>query len=230
MGTLTAASLISRARLLSQDPTGVRWSDSELLQWLNDGQREVVLYKPDAKAENTTLKLVSGTKQSIPSDGLSLIKVTRNMGSAGSTPGKAVLLVDSAILNSQIPDWHTATASNVALHYCYDDRDPKTFYVYPPQPVTTHYVELVYSTIPANLSSTSSTIDVDDIYGNALVDYVLYRAFSKDADFAGNGNRVMAHFQAFMAAVGGKRDEIEMRDDPNVRSNAPSASLRREGR
>lgn len=229
MGSFTAQLMITKIRLLAQDPNGVRWGDLELLNWLNDAQREIVLYKPDAKAINTSIKLASGTKQSIPAMGLSLIKVVRNMGAAGTTPGKAILLVDAAILDSQIPDWHTATASGVALHYCYDDRDPKSFYVYPPQPVSSQYAEIVYAAHPAPMSTYSSKTDLDDLYINAMVDYAMYRAFSKDADFAGNGQRAMAHFQAFMAAVGGKRDEIEMRDDPNMRSNMPSASLRREG-
>ena len=50
MGTITAQSIVDRARHILQDTTsgGTRWLDPELLKWLNDAQREIVLLKPNA--------------------------------------------------------------------------------------------------------------------------------------------------------------------------------------
>ena len=39
MGTLTAANLITRVQDKLQDTTSVRWSEAELLRYINDGQR-----------------------------------------------------------------------------------------------------------------------------------------------------------------------------------------------
>jgi len=63
------------------------------------------------------------------------------------------------------------------------------------------YIEIVYSDVPTDLSSESSTIGIDDIYGNALIDYVLYRCYMKDAEFAGNAQRASQHYQLFLNSV-----------------------------
>ena len=52
MGTLTGANLISRIQDTLQDTTGVRWTEAELLRYINDAQREVVNFKPEASADS----------------------------------------------------------------------------------------------------------------------------------------------------------------------------------
>lgn len=204
MGTIIANSVIEKAQTILQDTTGVRWPVAdELLGWLNDGQREVVILKPNSHVKNIAVRLATGTKQSLPSDGVQLIDVVRNMGTDGNTPGRAVRIVMREILDAQVPNWHIATASADAKHYCYSPLDPKTFYVYPPQPVVNQgFVELVYGANPADATLTGP-ITLDDIYQNVLVDYVLYRAFSKESE-AGDNQRASLHRGAFEAALNGK--------------------------
>lgn len=49
MGTIIARTVIEKVQTILQDKTGVRWpAEDELLGWLNDGQREVVIFKPNA--------------------------------------------------------------------------------------------------------------------------------------------------------------------------------------
>ena len=47
-------------------------------------------------------------------------------------------------------------------------------------------------------------ISLDDIYANALLDFILYRAYSKDAEFAANAVRSNAHLTAFGSSLGVK--------------------------
>jgi len=201
MPTITAQTLIDRAEVILQDTTNIRWPASELLGWLNDGQREVVMLRPDAFAKTASMALVSGTKQSIPSDGYSLLKVVRNMGSGGSTPGRAVRKVPQELLDSQNPDWHAATATSVVQHYAFDSRSPKIFYVYPPSLGTTQ-IELLYSAAPTDVAAIGNTITLDDIYANPLIDYILFRAYSKDMEDIGNKERAVAHRQSFENSLG----------------------------
>jgi hypothetical protein len=92
----------------------------------------------------------------------------------------------------------------------YDARDPKVFYVYPPAASTGASVELVYSAYPTDItepadgavySAVSGNISLPDIYGNVLADYILYRAYTKDSEYAGNAQRAQAHYAAFQAAL-----------------------------
>lgn len=224
MGTLTGTNIIDRARLTLQDSSGVRWTDAELLIYINDAQREIVNIKPEATATHTNVLLAAGTEQTLPSGGLRLIKVTRNMsGSAADATGaKSIRIVEEDLLNSIEPDWHDPTVTGASAHgsviknYLFDPDDPKKFYVYPGvKSGSSAYVELVYSKLPTDLSGVSSTIDIEDTYGNAILNFVLYRAYLKDSEYAGNAQRAGTHYQLFTATLGaGSSAEVFL--DPNT--------------
>lgn len=201
MPTLTAAYTIDKAEVILQDTTNIRWPEGELLGWFNDGQREIVMLRPDAYAQRVAHALVNGTRQQIPGAGYQLIKVVRNMGADGNTPGRVVRKVPEEQLDASTPDWHASAASAVTLHYTFDIREPKTFYVYPPA-IAPNTVELVYSSAPSPLAAKTDVQLLDDVYANALLDYVLYRAYSKDAESTANAQRAVAHRTAFEQSLG----------------------------
>ena len=183
MATVLASNIIGRARTIFQDDTAVRWPDAECLGWLNDGQREIVISRPEANVVNAMMTMVAGTKQTIPAIGVQLIDVIRNMTGVGNaTPGGVVRLIDREVLDSTIPTWHSdlAAASGEVKHYVFDGRDPKTFYVYPQSSGVTG-VEIVYSASPTDVVGAGAggilngteVISLVDIYVNALLDYSL---------------------------------------------------------
>ena len=224
-GTLTGTALLTRIRNVLQDTTNVRWTDSELRDYINDAQREIVNLRPESSSTTANVALVAGTKQTLPTAGLRLINVVRNMSSAaGSATGaRAVRLVDNDILDTQEPDWHNPSVSgdaahvNVIKHFVFDEDSPRTYYVYPgvTSSSTAAFVEIIYSTSPTDLSANSSTLFIDDIYGNAVIDYVLFRAYLKDAEFAGNAQRVNNHFQLFATSVGAG-GQVQLATSPNM--------------
>ena len=226
MATITGASVITKAATLIQDATGIRWPRTELLDWLNDGQREVVLLKPEACVTNAAVMLTANqTKQSIPANGIALIDITRNMGAAGLTAGNAIRIVSREVLDAQMPTWHSdANTLGMVVHYMCDPRDQKNYYVYPKAPATAWYVEAVLSTSPVNTNDSSTVIGIDDIYANALLDYVLYRAYSKDATYAQNAQLAIAHYQAFSGSLGVK-SQIELSHNPNLSAGAMNPNV-----
>ena len=207
----TGANILARVEATLQDTANVRWTEAELLNYVNDGQREIANVQPSSTATHSNVQFVTGTIQSIPTDGLKLISVLRNMSDAsgGATGGRAIRLVSWDILDTQDPDWHDPTVTGDATHgttpkhYLFDENDPLNFYIYPGVSGNA-YVELVYSKRPTDLANTSATIAVPDNYSNALIDYCLFRAFTKDAEFAGNAQRAATHYQLFSVSVQGK--------------------------
>ena len=208
MGTLTGTNLLSRIQDTLQDTTSVRWPEAELLRYINDAQREIVNMKPESSATHSNINLAVGTEQALPSGGLRLIKVVRNMsGTAANATGKrSIRIVDIDILNTQEPNWHDSTVAgdaahgSIVKHYMFDPDDPKKFFVYPgisSAGQSSSFVEIVFSKSPTDLSSASSTIDVDDTFGNAIIDFVLYKAYLKDSEYAGNAQRASQHYQLF---------------------------------
>ena len=226
--TVTVQSVVDRAQTVLQDTTGVRWPVvSELVLWVNDAQREIALFKPDATAVNATVTLATGTKQTIPDAGNRLLNVVRNMSAASSGTGKrAVRLVDRSVLDSQTPDWHdpvvTGSAAHTAVikHFVYDETNPRNFYVYPGV-AGNAYLEIVYSANPATVAQNAS-LAIPDIFANAVMNYVLYMAYMKDAEFASNAQRASSHYQLFMSSVTGKA-QIDAVSNPNTGSNVRMA-------
>lgn len=203
---IPAQSIIRRAVETLQDTTSVRWPVNELVRYLNDGQREVVLYRPDSMVTNTTVTLAFGAKQSLPANGSKLIDVIRNT----SGNKRSVRMTDRHILDSQTPNWYNLTGATEILHYMYDPRDPKVFYVYPPAASSGASIDLVYSAYPTDITepadgavytAVTGNISLPDIYANLLTDYILYRAYTKDAEYAGNAARAQAHYGAFQSAL-----------------------------
>lgn len=200
MSTVTAKSLIDRAGIILQDATNVRWPRPELLGWLNDGEREIVLHKPNAYVKNVPFTLVNGSKQALPADAVALIDIPRNVN------GAAVRVVSREILDAQSPGWHTSTPATAIKHYTYSPLDPRTFYVYPPatNTPTVASVDLVYAAAPTDITAETAFIWVDDIYATALINYILYRAYSKDAEYAANAALATAYYGQFMTLLGAK--------------------------
>lgn len=203
MPTILASSILSKAKTLLQDTTGVRWGDPELLGWLNDGQREITMFRPDVYSRLASLALVVGTRQTIPSDGTAAIKVTRNMGVGGTVPGAPIRHVPMDLLDANVPDWHSRTAVAVILHATTDVRMPRTFFVYPPAIAGT-FVELLYAAPPPDVTVVSAAISIDDVFAGPLVDYVCFRAYSKDQDMSGNDSRAAAHRALFEKTLSAK--------------------------
>jgi hypothetical protein len=202
MATTKVIDILDRATIILQDNTNVRFPNEELLKFFNDAQREVVLHRPDAKMVNIAFDLATGSKQTLPSSALRLIDVVRNVD------GRAVTQVERRILDETLPNWHETTAgTNKIQHYIYDPADPKNFYVFPQGASGTHSLEIVYSESTPDITITdfvgdTTVISIDDVYSNCLLDYVLYRSYQKDSEFAGNAQRAMMHYQSFANALG----------------------------
>jgi hypothetical protein len=271
MPTITVGDGLAKVQTILQDTTSVRWTETELLGWWNDGQREICIIRPDACTRVGSFPLVAGTRQEIPSDGTAIIKVIRNMGTTGTTPGYVVRKIPMELLDSTKPSWHTTTAAATTLHYMVDLRMPRVFYVYPPALGTTQ-AELLYAAPPIDIPSVTaaatyaqattvvtvteanhgrqvgswvkfipstgttpagvyevmtatsgtytltaaastttsgsatvnSVMSVDDPYLAPLIDYVCFRAYTKDNDLIANKERATAHRALFMETMGNK--------------------------
>lgn len=217
--TTDAKTIIDKASLLLADASQSFWLLSELLSWLNDGQRDIAMAIPQANVKNSAVQLVAGVKQALPSDGILLLDIPYNLGSLGTTIGTTINHVPKEIMLKRIPGWTTTMPNGVAKHYVYTANDPLVFYIYPPQPTVTRYVELVYSAIPTLIANANvgTKITIPDYFQTALLEYILYRAYSKDPE---NSNQLaigQEHYQLFTNALAAKTS-ADTKADPAVAS------------
>ncbi|MGY8872222.1 MAG: phage adaptor protein [Pseudomonadales bacterium] len=223
MAITTVGTIIDdRVKVILQEITaqGVRWKNEELVGFLNEGYPQIIINRPDASSNNINHPLVAGTFQTLPANALRLLNVIHNTASASNK--SSVIRYDAVALDSTRRTWHgEAQSINVEL-YLFDENDPTHFYVYPPAAAGAE-LKLLYSSVPTDHSvdlnvSRAEPIKIPDTYAPALVDWILFRAFSKDAEHTANMARSQGHYQAFYQSLGIKA-KVDMATSPNNPSN-----------
>ena len=226
--------VLRRVSTLLQDmkPQYRRWSEIELVDALNDGQRALAKYLTLAGSRVDVIRLAPGSRQFVgsvssanilPGDGstpvtkrgIALMDVLRNMGASGATPGKVVRLARRSDKDAADPAWHAAAAATAIDEFMFDPRTPTFFWVSPPVHASTQvWVEIAWTAqpdlIPAGGAANSEiykadgsntqAITVDDLYVDDLVNYVVARAFLKDAE-EGDSQNGQVYAGAFLASL-----------------------------
>lgn len=232
--TILAKDVLRRASVqLTDVPNSagqfVRFTEQELVDWLNDGQRVIAKYLPQACSRLDAVKLTAGTRQSIEKIlaanikhgdgttstvqyGKSLLDVIRNMGADGLTPGRAIRVVERESLDAANPRWHTETSDIQILEYTFDPRTPKYFYTYPGVKVgASLWVELSYLANPQDVpyvadsmrlaGASTVLISIDDQFVDDLVNYIVARAHFREAEVAGNMQLASGYINMFVSGI-----------------------------
>ena len=200
----TAQAFVQRFMDATNDPTNVRWTTPKVIRYANDGQRDIALYRPDAFTTNTVFTCAVGSKQALPAGATKLLSITRN-----GDNGRVVTPIKRELLDASVPLWHSTTPSALIMHTIYDERDPLVFYVYPPA-TNTATLQMQYANVPVDIATPSSdflagvsgNLSVGDLFVNALLDYVLFRAYSEEAEYAGDPVRASAALARYANALG----------------------------
>ena len=202
--------IIDEAEALLYDSSNIKWKEAEHLQALNNGIKEICNLKPNTYVVTESATLAEGIEQTLPDGSFRLIEITRNMGvSPGKTSGKIIRRINRKVLDSINPDWGSATASAIVDYYMYNEYMPLKFEVSPPQPSTGFgFVQISCAKAPLEIAK-DAVIPIPDIYRGVLLDYLLYRAYSRDNDPDSNAQRAINHYSLFQMALGLKPAEAE---------------------
>jgi hypothetical protein len=207
------------------DAANTRWPWTELRYYLNQGQRVISSARIDACSETRLVFLSSGVKQTIPTDAWWLLSVIRNAPIAvveGAQQPSGIRLCELENIADSAPDWANDTPSTTVKNYAYDERTPSIYYVWPPVSPGEYYsgaantrVEIAVAVNPTATTTTSSPIAIGQQYEAMLMDYILWRAFSKDAGLPNGMARAQMHGQAFQAAMA-MANQTALHGSPNA--------------
>jgi len=164
------------------DPNDTKFALTQKIAAMNSALQALVSYRPDAASFTTMMLLIAGTRQTLPSDGVRLLKVIRNRGQSGlSDAGRAIRKADMLVQDALIPYWHETTGQTVIDEYFYDSIAPKEFYVYPPAPVSpTIGIDISYVRVLPTITAGSNTFPVDDYFAPAIQEWMLYSLLGCD--------------------------------------------------
>ena len=201
--SITVNSIVSQAAGILHDTGSVRYTTADLIAYINDAQRRICMTKPEAYAFTSTSFVVAGAKQTLPTGGLRLLDVYRNITSGGVI-GRSIRAIERAVLDQEDPDWQRRTGSYVE-HYCYEpENDPKIFWIFPAisaNRVSSSLLELSIAADPPEVAAGQTPV-VDPTFHEAIIHYVVSMAISRDAEFGDQLNRAQFHAQAFSTGIG----------------------------
>jgi hypothetical protein len=187
--------IIADAARVLNDPRNEQWTTRELLDWLNEGLQALVTVLPKQFVSNTVLTLVAGAKQALPTGAAMLERCIRTIDANTGAPISAVQQVNTQSLDSYSPGWHAAATAAVE-EWAYDPAvNPYVFWVNPPAAAGSKLEVDIVSNPPT--LQIDGTIPIEARYNAKLVDYIVYRALSKDADYAAQDGRATIHRNRF---------------------------------
>jgi hypothetical protein len=195
---VTGTQIAEAVRVVLNDSDGSRYTDADILKWINEGHAECALLNPRAYPVRYIHTLTAGTRQTI-TQGHAVLDVPRNMDADGVTPGRAIWPTSRPTMDAIDPDWHSDTGAYVH-HIIPANAEPKVFYVWPA--VSGGKVEVIVGAPPAKLAALTDAISLDDIYEVALTNYVLYRCLSIE-DEEQSAQRAAAYYSLFVNSVKG---------------------------
>lgn len=194
---LTVAQLIDDAARDLQDQGNTRWTRQDLLDFFNAAQRALAEHRPDQMAQPRDLVLAAGWRQELPADALTLIDITNN----ANAMQRRITKTDLWVLDAVAGAWRSASLAREVQHFMHDLGTPREFLVYPPVAAGTK-VRAVLGVAAVDLASEAGTPSVPARWMDALRHFVLFRAWSIDAEFGGNAALAAAHRALYNEALG----------------------------
>jgi len=194
---LTVKQLIDDAARDLQDSGHVRWARPELLDYFNAAQRAFAQARPDQLAQERELTLEGGWRQRLPADVLALIDITNN----ANATARRITKTNAWVLDAVAPGWRSGAPGREVQHFMHDMRMPCEFLVYPPA-LAGVKVRAVVEPAVVDLANEDLEPCVPSRWMDALRHFVLFRAWSKDAEFGGNQALAAAHMALFNTALG----------------------------
>lgn len=209
-------------RVIHDENSPFRWPDAELLDYINAAHRQTVTLVAAANTietiEDTLTTRVS--RQALPAGGIKFLKVARNYADDGTTPQGAVRYVEKDALDTFDPDWEYVTTKadgdNFFEHFCHDSREPTVYFLYPPPVVDNKRLAVVYSANPVEMTLVGDTVPLADEYRNATVQYMTYRALTKESRETLPDDYRQELWQNYLTALGLQEQAKERVSPKNV--------------
>jgi hypothetical protein len=182
-----------------------RWPLANLFEYIQQALESISVVRPELFTTTRSVRLQPGREQRIPEDFSQLLDVSANTNEQGqaTTP----VLPGSYNLLRNFYQRSCADGSGEVTSFSVDASSPRTFYVNPPaDEYPAQFVQLRGQLKVEPIASVAINLDFPggDIakYYNAILDWVLYRAFMKDTESQSSLARAVQHYKAFYQFLG----------------------------
>lgn len=192
---MTPAGIITEARKLLQDvDLPYRYSDTDLLGFVNQALKRMAILRPDLFGELGDIPTTAGSAvQSLPTDALRLIDIFQVKN------GTAITEVDRETMSRCNPSWMSETAG-IPKNFMRHVKNPERFFLYPPPAAGTILVA-EYAKTPPDYALGATIVTPSDSFMPAIVDATVFLAESIDDEHVNSG-RAKLFLDLFTSELG----------------------------
>lgn len=213
------AILVEVSRDLNDQEPGYeyeRWSIDMLMGYLNDALRQIAIRRPDEMVAEVSIPLVPGERQTLPSQYRSIIDIMSTRDDSCGQGARMTRGEWDAFAAFNMPActpgaYPAVSASGVGRYHgrdwFYNPNMPRTFYVWPPVPITTSGPAVTASVViaPPEYTTGQFGTQLPDPwlkYASAVIAWMKHRAYSVDSESVLSQNKAAAYMGEFREALG----------------------------
>lgn len=169
--TRTAGHVMIAVRRMFGDAAGVQVQDSDIFDWINDGQDTIVNRNRILKTRAFTNSIVGVPQYQYPDEQIEQVEAIHYAG----VPLKSVSFAQA---EQEIRYWRNKTPANPVVWWEWAG----AFTLWP-TPASAEEMVLYYTVRPQRVSTSEDRLSVPDKYFQTLVQYVLQQAYELDEDW-----------------------------------------------
>lgn len=187
----TVAEIITSVQRMFGDESGVQINEADMIRWINQGARTIVMQNESLYQLSTTASSVADQQlYSLPSD----LLILRSIKYRESTTGQYFKLdgYDLAKFEELVDGWEGDTNRGVPTCFTIVDTStsPQVIAVYPtPQVAVVDGFKITYNRMPVEVTDTTDTPDLPLIYHDILIKHCVQQAYELDEDWEAAGNK-----------------------------------------
>lgn len=197
------------AQLLSDAEEGFemqQWTEGELIEYANDAAIQFVMLRPDLASTSRKVELEPGARQQLPDEATHFYRVDGTLDSFGRVTGQPT---QSGYEAARVAaNWFAPLACAprgspyVVRSFSLDLIEQTAFYVEPPVPPGQKVAVMVnYTAVPEHAGA-KDPLPMPERFHNAAIEWMLYRAYSKEQDSQSSTANATAHQNSFYSLIG----------------------------
>lgn len=181
---MTTNDIITQIRSALVEPVAGFWTNEELILWINRGQSDFVNRTRVLEDKDVTSTEANVGVYPLPSNCLSVRAIFINLATEGQTANWRRLVPSNLEKNAQQSPNFTATGDG-------QTGDPgsymiwgRSLYLFPiPRTTGSDNLMMFFKAKPIDITASDQPLGLDDSLHEALIAYVLWRAFEKEKEF-----------------------------------------------
>lgn len=178
---MNVSDIQTRVKRAFGDESGVQVTDTDIVRWINDGQRHIVLHNESLLEKSGFTDVVAGQQEyDLPVDLLVLRSVSiKAVGYTSYVRLKGFRLTE---FNEYIDGWDgNVHSQGVPSAYCLHAGKLELFPI--PDSSVTNGLKIYYNRKPTEVVTSADTPDLPELYHKALVKYCMQEAYEMDEDW-----------------------------------------------